>query len=56
MKNYVFGVPISGYQIYRVSANSEEEAREKLINGEYCDFNTPEIEEKHMDKAELLIF
>ena len=34
MKTFEVGVPISGYQIYRVEADTEEEAKEKVANGE----------------------
>ena len=43
MNDYVFSVPIMGYQNYYVRANSEEEAKEKLMSYNYYDFNTPKL-------------
>lgn len=34
MKTFDVGVPITGYQIYRVEAETEEQAKEMVANGE----------------------
>jgi hypothetical protein len=54
MIDYIFEVPITGYQITHVLADSREEAFDKLKNGKQA-FSEPFVIEKwNKDKAEIV--
>jgi hypothetical protein len=54
MIDYIFEVPISGYQITHVLADSREEAIEKLYNGEQAFSESFIIEKWDKEKAEII--
>lgn len=54
MNDYIFEVPVSGYQITHVLADSKEEAINKLNNGKQA-FSEPFVIEKwNKENAEII--
>jgi len=54
MNDYIFEVPVSGYQITHVLADSREEAFEKFNNGKQAFSENFVIDKWHKDKAEIV--
>lgn len=54
MNDYIFEVPISGYQITHVLADSKEEAFEMLSNGKQAFSEQPVINKWYKNKAEIV--
>jgi len=54
MNDYIFEVPVSGYQITHVLANSKEEAFYKFYNGKQSFSEQSIINKWHKDEAEIV--